>query len=138
MTINSRARGLKISENTLRYPYFLVLKFQLDRTIFDLLFGVIFKTGKLICPPLYFTDENIDEAVTLIKRILSMSDTEFEKFMQKRAIVSTLKVQNIGFCGLCQYANKLSQGGVKPKLFTGTQLYDKYFKTSDGLSQCEY
>ena len=48
---NQRARELKISENTPRYPYFLVLKFQPDQTIFNLPFGIIFKTGKLIRPP---------------------------------------------------------------------------------------
>ena len=50
MTKNQRARGLKISGFTPRYPYFLLLKFQLDRTMFDLLFSIIFKTGKSIQP----------------------------------------------------------------------------------------
>ena len=38
MTKNTRARELKISGFTLLYPYFMLLKFQLDRTEFDLFF----------------------------------------------------------------------------------------------------
>ena len=50
MTKNQRARGLKILGNTPQYQYFLLLKFQLGRTMFDLLFSIIFKTGKSTDP----------------------------------------------------------------------------------------
>ena len=47
---NHRARELKISENTPRYPYFLVLKFQPDRTWFDPFFDIIFKNREINLP----------------------------------------------------------------------------------------
>ena len=50
MTKNRRARKLKISENTPRYPYFLVLKFQPDRTWFDPFFDIIFKNREINLP----------------------------------------------------------------------------------------
>ena len=51
MTKNRRARKLKISENTPRYPYFLVLKFQPDRTWFDPFFSVIFQNREINYAP---------------------------------------------------------------------------------------
>ena len=51
---NQRARELKISENTPRYLYFLVLKFQPDRTWFDPFFSVIFQNREInYAPPVY-------------------------------------------------------------------------------------
>ena len=58
MNKNRRARKLKISENTPRYPYFLVLKFQPDRTWFDPFFDIIFKNREIKSPPPVFQSEN--------------------------------------------------------------------------------
>ena len=42
MTKNSNARSLKISENAPQHPNFMLLKFQLDRSISNISFIVFF------------------------------------------------------------------------------------------------
>ena len=42
MTKNRNARSLKISENAPQYPNFMLLKFQLDRSISNITFIVFF------------------------------------------------------------------------------------------------
>ena len=54
LTKNTRARELKISGFTLLYPYFMLLKFQLDRTEFDLFFHQFFDHRENNYPPPVF------------------------------------------------------------------------------------
>ena len=51
MTLNFRARELKISGITQEYLYFVLLKFQPDRTIFDLKILLFTRGAHLKRPP---------------------------------------------------------------------------------------
>ena len=61
MTKNQRARELKISGNTPRYPYFLLLKFQLGRTMFDLFLVSFSKQKNQLTPILQIFKVKINQ-----------------------------------------------------------------------------